>query len=80
MSYYYRHTQDFHLEFRELISEIFENNIEKFIDFYPDHNILGETEPQNEEEIMKLLEKYKKKMKEPKFYAGDLEIATTSFF
>ena len=60
--YYYRHTQDY-LEFRELISELFENNIEKFIDFYPDHNILGEPEPQNEGEIMKLLEKYAKKMK-----------------
>ena len=58
LSYYYRGTEEYHLEFRQLISELFENNLEKFISSYPDPDILGEKEPENEEEIMIFLKKY----------------------
>ena len=55
LSYYYRGTEDYHLEFRQLISELFENNLDKFISSYPDPDILGEKEPENEEEILNFL-------------------------
>ena len=80
LSYYYRGTEEYHLEFRQLISELFENNLEKFISSYPDPDILGEKEPENEEEIMNFLKKYANYIKKPKVYAGDQEIALTSYF
>ena len=52
---FYRKTQDYHLEFRKLISEIFENNLDKFTDHYPNHNILGIPEPDSEDEINKII-------------------------
>lgn len=80
LSYYYRNTQEYHLEFRKLISEIFENNLDRFIDNYPDNNILGIPEPKNKEEILNLLKLYAQKMKEPDFYAGDHELILTSYY
>ena len=80
LSYYYRKTQDYHLEFRKFISEIFENNLDKFKDHYPDPNILGIPEPASEDEIIDLLNLYLEKMKQPEFYAGDQELAITSHY
>ena len=40
-SYYYRGTEDYHLQFRQLISELIENNLDKLISSYPDPDILG---------------------------------------
>ena len=80
LSYYYRGTEDYHLEFRKLISEIFENNLEKFIESYPDPDIIGEKEPQNEEETIEYLKKYVNYMKKSGVYAGDQEIALTAYY
>ena len=44
LSYCFRGTENYHLEFSKLISEIFENNLDKFIDAYPDPDIIGERE------------------------------------
>ena len=73
-------TEDYHLEFRQLISELFENNLDKFISSYPDPDILGEKEPQNEEEILNFIKKYANYIKKPKVYAGDQEIALIAYF
>ena len=78
LSYYYGGTEDYHLEFRQLISELFENNLDKFISSYPDPDILGEKEPYSEEEILNFLKKYANYIKKPKVYPGDREIALTS--
>ena len=80
LSYYYRSTEDYHLEFRQLISELFENNLDKFISYYPDPDILGEKEPEINEEILNFLKKYSNYIKQPNVYAGDQEIALTSYF
>ena len=55
LSYYYRGTEDYHLEFRQLISELFDNNLDKFISCYPYPDILGEKEPETNEEILNFL-------------------------
>ena len=70
LSYYYRGTEDYHLEFRQLISELFENNLDKFISCYPDPDILGEKEPETNEEILNFLKKYSNYIKQPNVYAG----------
>ncbi len=54
--------------------------LDKFISSYPDPDILGEKEPENEEEILNFLKKYANYIKKPKVYAGVQEIALTSFF
>ena len=68
------------MEFRQLISELFENNLDKFISCYPDPDILGEKEPEINEEILNFLKKYSNYIKQPNVYAGDQEIALTSYF
>ena len=40
LSYYFRQSKEFHSEFRKLIYELFINNLDKFIDFVPDHTEL----------------------------------------
>ena len=80
LSYYFRGTEKYHLEFRKLISELFENNLERFINSYPDPDIIGEKEPQNEEETMEYLNKYVNYMKQSGVYAGDQEIALTAYY
>ena len=52
------------MEFRQLISELFENNLDKFISCYPDPDILGEKEPEINEEILNFLKKYSNYIKQ----------------
>ena len=55
-------------------------NIIQNLENYPDHNILGISEPNNEDEIKDLLKLYLEKMKQSDFYAGDKELAITSHY
>lgn len=56
-SYYYRNDEKFYNEFRKLIHELFFENLEKFIEFFPDSDIFKEKPPENKEESLKLLKK-----------------------
>ena len=80
LSYFYRGTENYHLEFRKLICDLFANNINKFITSYPDPSIIGENEPTNEQEVLIFLEKYVEYIRNPGVYAGDQEISLTSYF
>ena len=54
LSYYFRNKEYDHLEFRELISEIFEKNIDMFKEDYPDPDIIGEKKPETKTELTNL--------------------------
>lgn len=41
LSYFFRNTEEFHVEYRNLISELFEENKKEFLDFLRDANILN---------------------------------------
>ena len=49
ISYYYRKDENYYNEFRQLISDLLVENIEKFIDFSAVAYIVGDKEPENEE-------------------------------
>ena len=78
MSYYYRSDEKFSNEFRQLILELFIENLEKFIEFFPDSDIFKEKPPEKKEESLKLLKKCGVEMIKGKAYTGDIEIATTA--
>ena len=80
ISYYYRKDENYYNEFRQLILDLFVENIEKFIDFSPHAYIVGNTEPENEEQILHILNQYGEKMGQDKTWAGDIEIATTAHY
>ena len=80
LSYYYRNDEKFYNEFRQLIHELFVENLEKFIDFFPDSAIFKEKLPENKEESLKLLKKYADEMIKDKTYAWDIEVATTAHY
>ena len=45
ISYYYRKDENYYNDFRQLIHDLFVENIEKIIDFSPDAYIVGDNEP-----------------------------------
>ena len=78
LSYYYRSDEKFSYEYIQLIHALFIENLEKFIEFFPDSDIFKEKPPENKEESLKLLKKCAVEMIKGKEYAGDIEISTTA--
>ena len=76
LSYYYRKSENDHLEFRNILYYWLKNNKELFIDY-----ILEDTNPNNtlsrEERLQILIEKIEK-VKIPGYWAGDLELSGIS--
>ena len=48
MSYYFRESELYYNEYRQIIYELFKENIDKFMDYVPDHEMLDEPEPKTE--------------------------------
>ncbi len=65
--------EDFHGELRQLIAEIYSENIKDFLYFLTDYKILNKKEPETEEEKMELLREYGENIKNDKFFAGNLK-------
>ena len=80
LSYYYRETEEFHKEFRELIYNLYINNKHMFLESVPDYEYIGLPKPKNDEDIENLLNEYGKYINTPNSYAGDIEIALTSLY
>ena len=80
ISYYYWKNENYYKEFRQLIHYLFVENNEKFKDFSPDAYIVGDKEPENEEQILNILNEFREKMGQDKTWVGDIEIVTTTHY
>jgi len=78
LSYFFRKSEEFHREFRNLIYELFLENKNDFYDFLPDPGILGKKDPETEEEKIQILDEYGNNIRKDKFYAGDHELILTA--
>lgn len=80
LSYYYRNTEDYYSEFRELIYELFSANIKKYVNYLPDYKEFNIPEQNTEKDIINILKLYAENIKKDKNWAGDYEIQTTSYY
>jgi len=80
ISYYFRESELYYNEYRQPIYELFKENVDKFTDYVPDHEILDEPEPKTEEDILNLLKKYAETIKINGTWSGDYELAKTAYF
>ena len=72
ISYYFLETEEFHLEYRNLLYDFMTKNKHLFIDFIYDTNAEVEL---SEKERMDILTNKIENIKIPKEWAGDLEIS-----